>query len=834
MKHLSTYLLCFLFFLPTLGFAQATVSMQVKGQLKDSITNENISYATVRVVDKLKPSVAVKAFATDDAGRFNFTLNKKADYILTVNYVGKKGVIKHFTVGDQKSVDLGVLLMGSDDKVLKEVVVAAQKPIVKIDLDKITYNIEEDPDSKTSNVLDMLKKVPMITVDGEDNVQLKGSTSFKIYLNGKPSNMISNNPKDVLKSMPANTIKDIEIITDPGAKYDAEGLAGIINIITVKNTSMGGYTANVSSWGDTNGGIGGSTYLSFKYGKLGFTGNYGLGRYKGREGTNWSYRESKDDNFYKYLNQDGRGRETGTHQHGSGEFSYEIDTLNLINLGYSGYLGKFKAKTSMDVLMETYERETVYSYDRETRSEGDYGGPTVNLDYQRTSAKVKDRLLTASYRFSYSPNNSAAESYFSNLNEYLPDPDKKDREFYDRTEFTDASMKTHTFQLDYTTPFKKIHTFEAGLKYIYQLNESESGRDIFKNNAWVNQPNPAQDRFKHKGSIPSAYAGYNLKYKKYGFKAGLRYEGTYIDARYPKATDNNFSTDYSNIVPSVTFTYQLKPTQTIRLGYNMRIQRPGIWQLNPYVNNSDPQNISMGNPHLGAAKSHNINANYSYFSPKFNMNASASYGYVGDAVERITTKGEGDVFITTYKNIGKNNRVNLFTYFSWNPVTKFRLTTNLSGGYTSLSSNDGSLEKNTGFTGNFYSDAQLTLPKSFRISAYGGGGTGYLSLQTKGNGYFFHGLNLSKSFMKDRLTFRLGAQSPFQKWRRWGSTSDTDRFYSQSKNYFQMQRINFSASFRFGEMKAQIKKAKRGISDDGGQSGNQGGGQQGGGQGGGN
>lgn len=837
MKHLSTFLLALAFLLPTLGFAQATTGadVQVKGQIKDSINNEAISYATVRVVEKIKPSIAVKALATDEAGKFRFALNKHTDYILSINYVGKKALVKNFTIANNNAVDLGVLLMASDANVLKEVVVAAQKPIVKIDLDKITYSMEDDPDSKTNTVLEMLKKVPMVTVDGEDKIELKGSTSFKIYMNGKPSNMISSNPKEILKSMPANTVKDIEVITDPGAKYDAEGLAGIINIITVKNTSMGGYTASANSRVDSRGGGGVGAYVSFKSGKFGFTGNYNISKYKEPKGSSWSYREAKNQTMDKYLDQTGYNKYDGTWQYGSGEFSYEIDTLNLINLGYNGYLGDNDNGSFADVVMKNIDKQDVYSYNRESRSKSDFGGPTINLDYQKTSAKLKDRLLTASYRYSFSPNNSESQSSYKNLVENIPRPDATSLNLIDNKQFTDASMKGHTFQLDYTTPYKKIHTFEAGLKYVLQFNESTSGRQFFKDNAWVSVPDPANDRFKHQTSIPSAYAGYNVKYKNYGFKAGLRFEGTYIDAKFPLAVVNNFKSDYSNLVPSVTFTYQLKPTQTIRLGYNQRIQRPGIWQLNPYVNTTDPTNISYGNTNLNAAKSHNFNLNYSYFKPKFNLNASLSYDYVSNSIERYRILKD-DVFENTYGNIGKKNNYNLFAYFSWSPSTKFRLSSNLSGGYVDLKSTDIIERSNHGFTGRGFVNAQLTLPKAYKVGVYGGTGSAPISLQDNGKSYSFHGMSLSKSFLKEKLDLRLSVNNPFKRWETWGTTDDNTSYLSKMGSNYEIRQISFSVSYRFGEMKAQIKKAKRGITGEDSSGGDAQGGSQGGGggQGGGN
>ena len=195
----------------SLAFSQSSplINVQIKGVITDSLTNETVPYATVKLLGKANPRTPLKAVAADDNGSFQLSMNKKGEYLLTVEYIGKKTLVKPVVVGDAKIVDLGAIYMSDNENALSEVVVSAQKPLVKVDLDKIVYSMESDPESTTNNLLEMLKKVPMVTVDGEDNVQLKGSTNFKIYLNGKPSNMISNNPKEVLRSMPANTVKDI-------------------------------------------------------------------------------------------------------------------------------------------------------------------------------------------------------------------------------------------------------------------------------------------------------------------------------------------------------------------------------------------------------------------------------------------------------------------------------------------------------------------------------------------------------------------------------------------------------------------------------------------------
>lgn len=185
----------------------------LKGVLLDSLTKEGEPYATVKVTKKENPNEAVKMFVTNDNGSFEEKIQGSGTFTITFSSVGRQNVVKDFSVktGTQNAtVDLGTLYITDATNELGEVQVVAQKPLVKIDLEKIEYNIQDDPDSKTNSLLEMLRKVPMVTVDGEDNIQVNGSSSFKVYVNGRPNNMMSNNPKEVLKSIPANTISTLK------------------------------------------------------------------------------------------------------------------------------------------------------------------------------------------------------------------------------------------------------------------------------------------------------------------------------------------------------------------------------------------------------------------------------------------------------------------------------------------------------------------------------------------------------------------------------------------------------------------------------------------------
>ena len=826
MKEKQLYLLLVLMMgMPLWAHNQDAADYTIKGQVVDSLSNETVPYATLSITLANAPQKAIKLLACDDDGKFTATLEQPGKYVMSMQSLGKVPAVKSFTLSEnKKNLDLGKLYMNDDSQQLNEVTVVAQKPLVKVEIDKITYSLEDDPEAQTNNTLDMLRKVPMVTVDGEDKIQLKGSTNYKIYMNGKPSNLLSGeNTSDALKGMPASSIKNIEVITDPGAKYDAEGIGGIINIITTKN-ALQGYTGTVRANASTLGRMGGGGYLSAKIGSLGLTANYNYNHNNSPWNDSYSTRKNMIPGRESIMNQDGRSKNKGSFQFGYLEASYEIDTLNLISVGANLFRGNMTSLSEYSVEMLNQDPGKAYCYDRHSSSKGTFGSTDLNVDYQHSTSK-KDELLTLSYRFSNSPNDNEGRSGLFNMYNF---PDSL---LYPQWNINDASTTEHTAQVDYTTPFCKNQTIEVGGKYIFRQSDSETLRQIYDPaySVWRDS-SEADNGFKHTQHIYSGYLGYALKFSKFGLKAGVRAEGTNLSVKYAKAPEQNFNTNYFDVVPNATFSYQLSMSQQLRLGYNMRIQRPGIWYLNPYVNTTDPENISYGNPNLDSEKSNNVNFNYSMFSQKFNLNASANYTFVNNAIERYTFVNGDGVAESTYGNIGKRQQVGMFVYGSWNPVPLFRIYLNGGLNYTDMKTNSSGLMdlENGGLNGRVYAGTQFNLPKDFMLSVNGGYSSPWVTLQGKGSSYYYVGFSANKSFMKKKLTVSLNVNNPFWKTIEHKNTTSDPTFSMQSGNKWSARDFRIGISYRFGTLKDSIKKVRRGISNDDQKGGgnNQGGGEQ--------
>ena len=826
MKIKCSLLLIMLVVSSLVAAQNAAPTFQIKGVLLDSLTQEGEPYATIKIVKKEAPANALKMLVTDMKGKFQEKVPGTGNFVMTISSIGRNTIVKDFTVkAGEKLVDFGTLYITDASNELGQVEVVAQKPLVKADIDKIEYNVQDDPDSKSNSVLEMLRKVPLVTVDGEDNIKVNGSSSFKVYVNGKPNNMMSNNPTEVLKSMPANSIKHIEVITNPGPKYDAEGVGGILNIVTV-GSGLEGYTATFSG-NVSNMGAGGGLFGTVKSGKLTVSARYNYNyndRPRSYSGGNrrtvGDVTEGSSD-----LDYDGSSKGHGNFQSGSMEASYEIDTLRLVSMSF-GLWGGGNNSTSINNTLATAPGTSneLYRYVSDGRSKSSWYSIDGGVDYQRMF-HVKDRMFTLSYKINTSPQTSDSYSTYNDMHAATDWEDFLKR-LYDLNNDGSQNTTEHTFQADYTTPIGKIHTLEAGAKYILRDNSSEDDRyerQIGTTGDYVLDEEHSS-HYKHQNDILAAYMGYGLRVKKISGRLGVRYEHTKQEVKYLLGRGDDFNKNFDDVVPSASIGYKLTDMSNLRFGYNMRIYRPGIWYLNPYLNDSNPTNISQGNSHLDSEKSHSFNLSYSNFTQKFNINLSARYSFTNNSIEQVTeqvkdTEIEGlqnptgkEVLYSTYQNIGKSRNASLSGYVNWNATSNTRIYANLYGNYTYMEGANGL--KNDGWNLFAYGGAQQSLPHDWRISLNIYGQTPWIMLQGKGSSFFDYGLSVNKSFLNKRLTLSAFASNFFKKYTSPTSSIEGVGFTHDSWNRYTRQRFGVSVSYRIGELKASVKKAARTISND--------------------
>ncbi|MFO7369368.1 MAG: TonB-dependent receptor [Bacteroidales bacterium] len=794
MKYVSAALL-WVMLSYTLTAQEKPVVYQVNGQVVEKNSGNGIPYATVALVSN--DSTGEKGMlACDNTGKFTLNVKKPQSYTLTVSAVGFRQFTTSVTIESLKT-ELGAIALEEGIEI-KEVTVTAQKPLVKIEVDKIVYSIESDPESKTNNSLEMLSKVPLITVDAEENITLNGQSNFKVLVDGKSSSMMSTNFKDVLKSLPANTIKDIEVITNPSSKYDAEGVAGIINIITSRK-KLSGYNGSVSAGMDTRGGMNGSVYLAAKINKFSFSGRFYESRYKQPEREYSSNSEYFNNTDYHFSENLGLSKYNGASRGFSGEASFEIDTLNLISMSFWGYGGSYKNTSSSEMLYRNTTNEITRRYTSAINNGEEYSTLSGNIDYQRTFKKP-DQSLTFSYLLDNNPSVSKNATNVNGLVNYAS--------YHQRSE-NEATGREHTIQADYFDPLTKVHQFEVGMKLILRQNKSTS--ETFREEVKLETDN----NLDYNQYILGIYAGYVLKFKKISAKTGFRLERTWNDG---VSETGGISTEFTNrlfnLVPYITLSYMPKEGHTIRTSYTQRLSRPGIWYLNPYVNNMDSMHISYGNPSLESEVSHSFELGYTHFQPKLNVSASLSGSFVNNSIERISTVQPNGAMVSTYENIGKDSRFMLNLYANYRPSPKFTFYVSGNAGYSKLAANTGYAITNEGMNYRAYMGARGPLWKDATLSMNAGIYSSSIMLQGKSSSNYYTSFGLSQYLFKRKMMLSLSASDPFWRKKSYSSENGDITFLTNSKSNYYARNLRFNLTFNFGKMNLQVKKASRGIRND--------------------
>lgn len=445
------------------------ISFNANAQQSDSITVTGtvVDTAQVRIpgatiAATINDSIINNATAAEN-GVFNLTIPKSGKIALKFTSTGYQISIKPISINDAINdiINMDTIVLLQETKELKGVTVTATKPLIKQEIDKLVYNTEVDPESKFRSVLDIMRKVPYLSVDGQENLLLKGNSSYRILINGKPSGILDSDPKQFLKSLPASTIQNIEVYTTPPSKYDAEGLGGIINIVTNKKIGEG-YKGSVNlGYRFPVGGAELGFSFTATHKKLGIELYGGLNASQ----TPWETTSSSRNSFgadqtalnvSSESNSNYRGRRLGS------QFSYEIDSLQLltaqINFNGSNSKGNTSRFSQLFVNNSTYQQ-----FSQESNYNDVDNGFDGSLNYQRSFKKDKSKLLTVSYQYRQYKTDKSNFNYFTDTVNYSsPNFNQYNHPFFNE----------HTGQLDYVQNTKKVK-LEAGLKVIHRKNTSD-------------------------------------------------------------------------------------------------------------------------------------------------------------------------------------------------------------------------------------------------------------------------------------------------------------------------------------------------------------------------
>ena len=776
-------------------------SAVIKGIVVDSLKNEPVSFVTISLQDA-RTGVQVKSTLTKDDGSFELAFSKNGVYKLVIASIGYQNKVIN-PIGT--SPGLVRIKLKATTQQLTEVAVTANRPVIKQEVDRISYDVQSDAESKVLTVLDMLRKVPMVSVDASDNIKLKGTGNYKILINGKESALVAINPADVFKSMPASNIQKIEVITTPPAKYDAEGLAGIINIITKKDLEQG-YNVGLNTRYNTRNGYGTNLNGTVKQGKFGMNGYVGAGK-RTRQPSVFGNQNIITSPVNSSLFQNGTQDNRMNNIYGNTELSYEIDTLNLITALFNGFRYKGYDRSDLFSTELNGDQSTSRYYNLLSNQVTRNTGIDLGTNYQRGFKGNKEQLLTASYKYSsFSQQRDNDADYLQDLNYNFPDTKASNYQ-----QHNNSGSKTHTVQLDYIHPMKLL-TVEAGAKSL--LRNSYSNFESYDQDAatGVYIPDPGQsDHFEYQQNVYALYNTYQLKLKSWIMKAGLRGERTTVDADFEGVSLNQ---RYNNFVPSVSVQRKLDSTNNLTLGFTNRIQRPGLFQLNPFINRTNPKYITTGNPDLQPVTNHNFELNYSNFK-KSAINIGLNYAFANNTVESVMSVSPDTVNTTTYANVGKNRRLGLDANTNLQLTKKMSINLNLelvrvwlTGTYS------GEFYNAKGYQGHAFTYTSYKFEKGYTVGLNLGYDSRYVMLQGRDNEFFFYSGSVQKEILNKKGTISLNADMPFRKFYRLDFYSNTNDF--RQSNYFDIysRKFNISFSYKFGKLNGEIKKNKRGIEND--------------------
>ena len=785
--------------------AVMTAQTTVKGVLTDENLGEAEPFATVRVFKHGKTDKPVAMFLTKEDGSFSQQVKGKGHYDIVFSSVGKEDLKQTITLNNQGTLDLGTLLIKENATMLKGVEIVAQKPLVKMDVDKMSYNVAEDEDAKSNTVLDMLRKVPMVTVDGQDNITVNGSSSFKVYVDGMPNVMFNSNPSMVFKSMPATAVKSIEVVTNPGAKYDAEGAGGVLNIIMNKQNpqaaqSMNGYNGTVRASGG-NKSISGGAFISGQQGKLSYSANVMTTYSKpGTTDTEMEITQNNPNGTSQLMTSS--NKVTIPFTMGNLTLGYQIDSVSALNVTASINSLNIKSDGNSTTTMGGGSYGKGFSYGSSTDMRNSRTSFSGSIDYQRFFNKEHTQSLALTYQLNYSPSTVKSDNIFNTTSSII---DLTNRYSENKEKTTD-----HTFQIDYTMPIATGQTLSFGTKL--QLRDATSDAKYYKKGVY--DPTSSMD-YEYKNSILAGYGEYAGNFGKIGAKAGLRYEQTWQNVEYHLGNGDDFKKNYGSLVPSASLQYTIGQGSNLGLTYNMRISRPGITYLNPYVDKTNPTTRTYGNTDLDVEKNHNLALVYNMFTPKLMLNLNLHHNFTDNAIEQYSFYDAQNLLNTTYGNIVKRHQTGLNGYVNWLAAKNTRLFLNGALNYTDLRSNTLS-QSNSGWSANAMIGLQQTLPADFKLSVYAMTSTKNYTLQGWSGGFNLITANISKSLLKDKLNLSLMGMMGLNKGGNINieSHSQGKDFTSHTLTKVPLYGFTFTVSYTFGNSKRQAQQHTSRIQND--------------------
>ncbi|MBS1977891.1 MAG: TonB-dependent receptor [Bacteroidetes bacterium] len=707
-------LITFLFIRSTLAMGQVNPNKgnyRITGSVADSLTHQPVEFANVAVLDPAtgKP---VNGAVADEKGRFSITKMGAGRYDVVISFIGYESKKIPVVVGSRKDLEMGTLSLSVSVKLLEEIVVKGEKNLVEEKVDRTIYNAEQDVTTKGGDATDVLKRVPMLSVDMDGNVSLKGSSSVRVLINNKPSTITATSVADALKQIPADMIKSVEVITSPSAAYDAEGSAGIINIVLKKNT-LEGMFVNADGSAGTRGSNAGAN-VSYRRGKMGVS----MGAFQ-----RWQYNVISDFHNEQTTRSDkdtllnvqtNHNRSDGLNNQFTLNWDYDINAKNSVNVS-TRYGQRSMNAYQDDLLTNTYRHDSlINSTLRNVKTIITGANLDGSIGYTRDFEKKRRQLNMLAI---FSRNDQNLE--YTSSTEQATNP----ADLYRYRNVNNGFNQETSVQIDYQEPISENQMLEFGGKgtwrnvssdYTYYKGQGDSGPFVPSTAPGLN------NNFNYQQDITAAYLSYSIDSKSgWSAKAGGRYEYTSINAHFEGQPDLSIPS-YGVMVPSVNLTRKLTKGRQLRIAYNRRIVRPWLQALNPNLQASNPLNATLGNPNLKPEFADNYEIAYKTNLPKGTLNLSLWSRYNTNDIQPARVV-KNDTIISVYQNLGSEGNYGFTAFASINFTERFTLNGGIDWIYRILRNNSNVAILNTtnsGFTQNYRLSGNYNFNKGWSAQLF--------------------------------------------------------------------------------------------------------------------
>ena len=794
--------------------AQSTGVGKISGKIIDAQTNEAIHFASAVLLDK-KTKAIIKGVQSGADGTFVLAGLPKGVFTFKVSYLGLQTMVRDsVSISDAVTeINFGEIRMKTaKGNMLSEVTITAPKATMQMGIDKKVFSVDQSLVSEGGSASDLLQNVPSVQTDIDGNVSLRGSSGVRVLIDGKPSLIAGGNIAQILQSIPASSIESVELITNPSAKYDAEGQSGIINIVLKRNKKLG-FNGSVALTAGNRENYNGNTSLSFQNNKVNLYGNYSY-RYGNRIGGGFNNIQylNPSPNSLAFASQNNDSKDLNKGHNLKAGMDYYLAEKSVISFSSGLNVGNGDENEFLNIDQLYSNRNPFSLSNRSNLEQQKRNSYDLGLDFSQKFKRAKEEL-TANFGFSEGSNDNYQVYNTTVYNIKGTTTNDIDIQRTTRNGFN----RNYNIQFDYTRPLGSFGKLEGGYRSQIRISESSTFADqLSPVNGGFDFNYALSNDFNSKDQVHAAYINYQNQIKSFGYQIGLRAEDAKLDTRMGAYNINSNlaftpgQVAYTRIYPSVFLTQKINEAQQVQLSYSRRVNRPRGWDTNPFLDVSDPLNYRQGNPNLQPEDVHAFELSYSRFWKKFSIISSAYMRQTNDVIQRIRTEPDANgITITTPQNLTRNISSGLEFIGKFDLVKKWNFTANVNLYQSKIQGVPAfGIVENAGFSWNANLTNNFTLPLGITLQIKGDYRAAEVMAQGKRNAMYGLDAGGKYDFKDKKSSLSLNIRDVFAS-RRWSMTTEGSTSIVDFSRQMQGTMANLTYSYRFGKTAFNFKKTKK-------------------------